>query len=240
MAVIETVIDDSSPQLLAYVSELLREAGAWDVYRVAVQMKKGRAGVQLTVLCNPGLVPALRDLIFRETTTIGLHWRLESKTSLAREFAEVQTPWGPVQIKIARWGLLERSQMLPLNTKTAAPSPAKHRRAPQTGDTGGHARLHLRPREERDARMNRTQIETLLNEVSAGRSTVPEALERLRDLPFEDLGFAKVDHHRALRTGHARGNLCGGKDIYAGGRNLCAHGHSKRQRPRHACLPRSL
>ncbi len=49
--------------------------------------------------------------------------------------------------------------------------------------------------------MNRTQIETLLNEVSAGRSTVPEALERLRDLPFEDLGFAKVDHHRALRTG---------------------------------------
>lgn len=49
--------------------------------------------------------------------------------------------------------------------------------------------------------MNRAHIEALLNEVSAGRATVPEALERLRDLPFEDLGFAKVDHHRALRTG---------------------------------------
>jgi pyridinium-3,5-bisthiocarboxylic acid mononucleotide nickel chelatase len=103
IAILETVIDDSSPQLIAYVSELLLEAGAWDVYRVSVQMKKGRAGVQLTVLCRPDLVPAMRDLILRETTTIGLHWRLEQKASLAREFSEVQTPWGPVQIKVARW-----------------------------------------------------------------------------------------------------------------------------------------
>ncbi len=49
--------------------------------------------------------------------------------------------------------------------------------------------------------MNREQIEALLNEVSAGRIPVADALDRLRDLPFEDLGFAKVDHHRALRTG---------------------------------------
>ena len=103
IAVMETVIDDSSPQLVAYVSELLLEAGAWDVYRVAVQMKKGRTGVQLTVLCRPDLVPALRDLLFRETTTIGLHWRIENKALLEREFAEVQTEWGTVRIKIARW-----------------------------------------------------------------------------------------------------------------------------------------
>jgi hypothetical protein len=103
IAIIETVIDDSSPQLLGYVSELLLAAGAWDVYRVAVQMKKGRTGVQLTVLCRPDLVPALRDLIFRETTTIGLHWRIENKVALAREFLQVETSWGPVQIKIARW-----------------------------------------------------------------------------------------------------------------------------------------
>lgn len=103
IAIIETVIDDSSPQLLAYVSELLLEGGAWDVYRVGVQMKKGRAGVQLTVLCRPDLVPAMHDLILRETTTIGLHWRIEQKSSLAREFAEAQTPWGAVRIKIARW-----------------------------------------------------------------------------------------------------------------------------------------
>jgi hypothetical protein len=103
IAVIETVIDDSNPQVLAYVSERLLEAGAWDVYRVAVQMKKGRTGVQLTVLCRPDLVAALQDLLFRETTTIGLRWRLENKVALARDFFELETAWGKVRIKIARW-----------------------------------------------------------------------------------------------------------------------------------------
>jgi hypothetical protein len=103
IAVIETVIDDSNPQVLAYVSELLLEAGAWDVYRVAVQMKKGRTGVQVTILCRPDLVPTLEEILFRETTTIGLHWRLESKSSLKREFVNVSTSWGDVSIKVARW-----------------------------------------------------------------------------------------------------------------------------------------
>jgi hypothetical protein len=49
--------------------------------------------------------------------------------------------------------------------------------------------------------MNRAQIEALLQEVSDGRTAVPEAMDRLRTMPFEDLGFAKLDHHRALRTG---------------------------------------
>ena len=103
IAVIETVIDDSTPQLLAYVSELLLEAGAWDVYRAAVQMKKGRTGVQMTVLSSPDKLPALRDLLLRETTTIGLRWRLENKMALDREFAEVETEWGKVRMKVARW-----------------------------------------------------------------------------------------------------------------------------------------
>jgi len=103
IAVIETVIDDANPQLLAYVSELLLEAGAWDVYRAPVQMKKGRTGVQVTVLSKPELLPALRDLLLRETTTIGLRWRLENKMALAREFVEVDTQWGKVRMKIARW-----------------------------------------------------------------------------------------------------------------------------------------
>ena len=103
LAVIECVIDDSNPQVLAYVSELLLEAGAWDVYRIAVQMKKGRTGVQITVLCRPDLVPALEEIMFRETTTIGLHWRLENKLSLVRDFVAVSTPWGEVNIKVARW-----------------------------------------------------------------------------------------------------------------------------------------
>jgi len=103
IAVIETVIDDSNPQVVAYVSELLLEAGAWDVNRVAVQMKKGRTGTQVTVLCRPDLVPTLEEILFRETTTIGLHWRLESKSSLKRDFVKVSTSWGDVSIKVARW-----------------------------------------------------------------------------------------------------------------------------------------
>ncbi len=103
ISIVETVIDDSTPQLLAYVSELLLAAGAWDVYRIPVQMKKGRLGIQLTVLCSPALVPALGDILLRETTTIGLHWRTENKIALQREFARIETQWGPVQMKIARW-----------------------------------------------------------------------------------------------------------------------------------------
>ena len=103
IAVIETVVDDATPQLLAYVSELLLEAGAWDVYRAPVQMKKGRAGVQMTVLSSPETMAALRDLLLRETTTIGLRWRMENKLALAREFVEVETEWGNVRIKVARW-----------------------------------------------------------------------------------------------------------------------------------------
>jgi pyridinium-3,5-bisthiocarboxylic acid mononucleotide nickel chelatase len=103
IAVIETVIDDSTPQLLAYVSELLLAAGAWDVYRTAVQMKKGRTGAQMTVLCDPQKTPALREILFRETSTIGLRWRLENKVALTREFVSVTTRWGPVRIKVAGW-----------------------------------------------------------------------------------------------------------------------------------------
>jgi uncharacterized protein (DUF111 family) len=102
IAILETVIDDSTPQLLAYVSETLLAAGAWDVYRIPVQMKKGRTGVQVTVLCSPDRLPALRDILFRETTTIGAHWRIEEKVALKREFTEVETPWGTVRVKVAR------------------------------------------------------------------------------------------------------------------------------------------
>ena len=57
----------------------------------------------MTVLSSPELMPALRDLLLRETTTIGLRWRMENKLALAREFVEVDTEWGRVRIKVARW-----------------------------------------------------------------------------------------------------------------------------------------
>jgi uncharacterized protein (TIGR00299 family) protein len=143
IAVIETVIDDSNPQVLAYVSDLLLGAGAWDVYRAAVQMKKGRTGVQLTVLCRPNLLPRLRDLLFRETTTIGLRWRLENKLSLEREFLKVQTAWGEVRIKIARW-----------------PSGAVANASPEYEDCRLLATLHSVPLKEVMQRAMRTYAET--------------------------------------------------------------------------------
>ena len=103
IAVIVTVIDDATPQLLAYASELLLEAGAWDVFRSTVQMKKGRTGVQMTVLSSPDLMPVLREILLRETTTIGLRWSIEQRIALAREFVEVRTEWGEARIKVARW-----------------------------------------------------------------------------------------------------------------------------------------
>ncbi len=102
IGVLEAVIDDSTPQILAYASELLLAAGAWDVYRTSVAMKKGRTGIQFTILCAPQKLGALREILFRETTTIGAHWRIESKMALRREFADVATPWGTVKMKIAR------------------------------------------------------------------------------------------------------------------------------------------
>jgi pyridinium-3,5-bisthiocarboxylic acid mononucleotide nickel chelatase len=119
IAVTEAVIDDSTPQLLAYVSELLLEAGAWDVFRTAVQMKKGRAGVQITVLSSPELAPAMRALLLRETTSIGLRWRMEKKIALARAFAEVQTRWGNVRIRWRAWPPA-RPPTPRLSTRTAA------------------------------------------------------------------------------------------------------------------------
>ncbi len=61
--------------------------------------------------------------------------------------------------------------------------------------------------------MDRAQIEALLTEVREGRTDVPDALERLRDLPFEDMGFAKLDHHRSLRTGMPEVIFSSGKTI---------------------------
>jgi pyridinium-3,5-bisthiocarboxylic acid mononucleotide nickel chelatase len=104
VGIIETTIDDSTPELLSYVADCLLVAGASDVYRTAVQMKKGRIGTQLTILCSPAKAEALQKLIFLETTTLGLRYREEEKKSLARSSVSVETEWGEIRIKI---GLLD-------------------------------------------------------------------------------------------------------------------------------------
>ncbi len=100
IGVIETTIDDATPELMAYVADRLLAAGASDVLRTPVLMKKGRSGIHLTVLCSPDRAPALERLILIETTTLGLRYREELKLKLERSFVSVATAWGAVQVKL--------------------------------------------------------------------------------------------------------------------------------------------
>ncbi|MBI1740458.1 MAG: nickel pincer cofactor biosynthesis protein LarC [Candidatus Koribacter versatilis] len=99
--VLEANLDDLSPQVLAYAMEKLLTEGALDVFSVPVQMKKGRPGALLTVLCNPEHADRLTKLIFAETTTLGVRCREEQRQTLARRWETVKTSWGDVRIKIA-------------------------------------------------------------------------------------------------------------------------------------------
>src|SRR5664279_2462468 len=100
VAVLEANLDDLSPQIIGYLTEQLLAEGALDVFTTAVQMKKSRPGTLLTVLAKPPDEPKLRELIFRESSTLGVRSRRERRQVLARRRETVQTTWGEVQIKI--------------------------------------------------------------------------------------------------------------------------------------------
>jgi hypothetical protein len=101
IAVLETNLDDLSPQVLAYTMERLLAEGALDVFTVPAQMKKGRPGALLTVLAKIEDADRLTQLIFAETTTLGVRRHDEHRQTLARHWETVATTWGPVRIKIA-------------------------------------------------------------------------------------------------------------------------------------------
>jgi len=102
ITVLEANIDDLNPQVFGYVMDRLLEEGALDAFAVPVQMKKNRPGMLLTVLCRTSDGRKLTDLIFRETTTLGVRQREEKRQALAREWVSVTTRWGDVRLKIAR------------------------------------------------------------------------------------------------------------------------------------------
>jgi len=101
VVVVECEIDDMNPQLFGSAMDRLYGAGALEVFYVPVQMKKNRPGTLLTVVAPPELRSTLTDVIFRETTTIGLrHYEVEREV-LQREIVRVDTPVGPVRFKLA-------------------------------------------------------------------------------------------------------------------------------------------
>lgn len=101
ITVLEANLDDLNPQVFGYVMDRLLERGALDVFGVPVQMKKNRPGTLMTVLCKPADASVLTDILFAETTTLGVRCREESRQTLARRWEQVRTPWGEVRIKIA-------------------------------------------------------------------------------------------------------------------------------------------
>lgn len=102
LLVIETNIDDMSPQLFGYVMEQALRTGALDCYLTPVQMKKNRPGVLLSILCRPQEREALTGLLFRETTTLGVRSFEVERRALERESVRVETPFGPIDVKVAR------------------------------------------------------------------------------------------------------------------------------------------
>jgi pyridinium-3,5-bisthiocarboxylic acid mononucleotide nickel chelatase len=99
--VVECEIDDMNPQLFGVAMDRLYAAGALEVFYVPVQMKKNRPGTLLTVIVAPERRPAIADVIFRETTTIGVRYTEVERECLAREIVTVDTPLGAVRFKIS-------------------------------------------------------------------------------------------------------------------------------------------
>ena len=98
---LECDIDDSTPEVLAYAADRLREAGAREVHWLPLYTKKGRPAFQLQVISVPEDVERLELIIFRETSTIGIRRVNMDRTVLERSFERVQTPWGAVSVKRA-------------------------------------------------------------------------------------------------------------------------------------------
>ena len=106
VVMLETNLDDVAGETIGHVRERLQSAGALDVFVTAVQMKKDRPGVVLSVLCRPELVARCEDIVFAETGTLGIRQLQIQRSVQHRDIVEVTTPWGKVRGKRAwRTGL---------------------------------------------------------------------------------------------------------------------------------------
>ena len=97
--IVETNLDDWSPEGYPHLCEQLFSAGALDVTLTPVQMKKGRPGFHISIIADPARAWEIKNLLLAETTAIGLRFRQERRMTLPREAGTVNTPWGPVMAK---------------------------------------------------------------------------------------------------------------------------------------------
>jgi uncharacterized protein (TIGR00299 family) protein len=99
---LETNVDDMSPQVFGHVMERAFELGALDCYFIPIQMKKNRPGVLLSVLCGEAERETLLDLLFSETTTLGIRSYQVERRALERRTVRVETQYGPIDVKVAQ------------------------------------------------------------------------------------------------------------------------------------------
>lgn len=97
--VMETNVDDTSGEIFGYTQELLLRNGALDVYFTPIYMKKNRPGYKVSVICKKQDMFKLQNIIFRETTTIGIRYRTECRTELERDYIEIETKYGKIKAK---------------------------------------------------------------------------------------------------------------------------------------------
>ena len=101
VAVLETALDDENPQVIAALVPQLLAAGALDAMLIPTVMKKGRPGVWLTVIAEPGAADALAARLLTETSSLGVRLRFDERYELERRIEQVATPFGPIDVKIA-------------------------------------------------------------------------------------------------------------------------------------------
>lgn len=104
LTLIETNIDDMSPEIYGFLIDRLFTEGARDAYLAPVIMKKGRPGVVLSVLADPDRTQSFTELIFRETTTLGIRIRRVERQTISRRREVVESAFGPVAVKVASYG----------------------------------------------------------------------------------------------------------------------------------------
>lgn len=102
VVVIEAEIDDMNPQIFGVLMDKLYAAGALEVFYAGIQMKKNRPGTLMTIVAHPEQRDAMTEIVFRESTTIGIRHQELSRDCLDREMVEVTTPIGAVRFKVAR------------------------------------------------------------------------------------------------------------------------------------------
>jgi uncharacterized protein (TIGR00299 family) protein len=104
LTIVETNLDDASPQVLGYLLEQALASGALDCYFTHAQMKKNRPGVLVSILCRPREREAMIGLLFAETPTLGVRSHEVRRRALERESVTVETEFGRISVKVGRAG----------------------------------------------------------------------------------------------------------------------------------------